>query len=106
MVLRELFLHNYRMEGPSYEFRIVGLADGVFTRRREGCCLGRCTSPINGGPMCPEPYSKVLGAKTRHVLMVKAPVLEAIDLGSILAGGFLEGYCFTIRHGRVGGRPP
>jgi len=38
--------------------------------------------------------------------MVKAPVLEHIDQGSILAGGFLEGHDFTTRHGRFEGRPP
>ena len=38
--------------------------------------------------------------------MVKATVLEPNNLGSILAGGFLEGHDFTIRHGRFGGRPP
>jgi hypothetical protein len=44
--------------------------------------------------------------KIGHVLMVKAHVLELIDLGSILAGGFLEGHDFTTRHGRFEGRPP
>jgi hypothetical protein len=38
--------------------------------------------------------------------MVKAPVLKPIGMGSILDGGFLEGYDYTIRHGRFGGRPP
>ena len=38
--------------------------------------------------------------------MVKAPVLDPIDLGSILARESLEGHDFTIRHGRLGGRPP
>jgi hypothetical protein len=37
--------------------------------------------------------------------MVRALVLEPIDPGSILAGGFLEGRDFTTHHGRFGGRP-
>jgi len=45
-------------------------------------------------------------AKTRQVLMVKAPVLEPIGLGSILSRGFIEGHDFTTRHGRFRGRPP
>ena len=45
-------------------------------------------------------------AKTRHVLIDKAHVLEPVDLGSILFGGFLEGHDFTTRHGRFRGRPP
>jgi len=44
--------------------------------------------------------------EARHVLMVKAPVLEPIDLGLILAGGFLERHNFTSRHERFGGRTP
>ena len=36
----------------------------------------------------------------------QAPVLEPIDPGSILAGGFLEGLDFTLHQGRFGGRPP
>jgi hypothetical protein len=44
--------------------------------------------------------------ETRQVLMLKALVLEPIDPGSILAGGFLEGHDFTTRHGRFGGRAP
>jgi hypothetical protein len=43
------------------------------------------------------------------LLVIKVPfalVLELIDLGSILAGGFLEGHDFTTRHGIFGGRPP
>jgi hypothetical protein len=44
--------------------------------------------------------------KTGQVLMVRAPVLEPIDLGSILARGFLEGHDFTTCRGRFGGRPP
>jgi hypothetical protein len=51
-------------------------------------------------------FGIVDGYETGQVLMVKAPVLEPIDPGSILAGGFLEGHDFTIRHGRFGGRPP
>jgi hypothetical protein len=38
--------------------------------------------------------------------MVKALVLELIGMGSILAGGFLEGHDFKTCHGRFGGRPP
>ena len=37
--------------------------------------------------------------------MVKARVLEPIDMGSILVGGFHEGNHFTTRHGMFGGRP-
>ncbi len=37
--------------------------------------------------------------------MIKAPVMEPIDLDSILARVFFEGYDFITRHGRFGGRP-
>jgi len=47
-----------------------------------------------------------MALKTRHVLMVKALVLEPVDPGLILDGGFLEDHDFTTRHGRFGGRPP
>ncbi len=46
------------------------------------------------------------GSWTPTCDMVKAHVLEPIDLGSILVGGFLEGNYFTTRHGRFGERPP
>jgi len=38
--------------------------------------------------------------------MLKTPVLDPIDMGSILAGGFLEVHDFTICHGRCEGMPP
>ncbi len=38
--------------------------------------------------------------------MVKAPVLDPIHMGSILAGGFLEGHDCATRKGIFAGRPP
>ncbi len=44
--------------------------------------------------------------KTGPKLIVRALVLEPIDPGSILTGGFLEGHDFTAPHERFGGWPP
>ena len=55
MVIRQLLIHDFGLDGFVYEVPCVGLTNGVFDIRRERSCLGSSGAPLDGGSMCPEP---------------------------------------------------
>ena len=60
MVVGELLVQNFRMDGLEYEVHGVGLPNMVLGGRCEVRCLGCCGFSVDGSSVSPEPDGEVL----------------------------------------------